>query len=336
MKGSLSIITIFDALTVLTTIGGLSTTRSVQPESREPTRPNSSANPVPSPYEKASYSVRPSDTDGQPAVNGDQPDCPGSGIGCEDELGESALDHPHFLYLPTSPSTEKTSGKLLVFLGGGAGSADAAGLYADFYPVAAAQGYHVIGLTYPGGINCHGDPECFGKYVLEDLTGNDVSDKSDVGDHKQDSIINRLIRVLEWASTNYPDDGWGRYLIGPEDEHTVDWTQVHLAGFSNGSSHVSLWGMLFPQIGRVALLAGPNDGKLEANGTWTPADFIQRLEGVTDTHYFGLVHKWNNSSDESDDILFEVTDNWRKFGMAGSIPRQRDLIPIRMTRSVRR
>lgn len=189
--------------------------------------------------------------------------------------------------------------------------------------MAAEQGYHVIGLTYPAAPanSCQDDLNCYGNAFREGVTGeeNPDSNKTTVGDHPQDSIVNRLVSVLKWARNNQnAGDGWEVYLT-PSDG--VDWTQVHLAGFSNGSSHASFMGTLpeFQSIRRVALFAGPNDGHGNSAEAWDPASYIQRIEGVTDTRYYGLVHRLNNAHgySDSDNVLFKVTKNWETFGMAG-------------------
>jgi hypothetical protein len=249
------------------------------------------------------YEIKPSDTDG-PNNDGSDP-CPGTGIGCDvpDDIdplqwGNLAPNGEHFLYLP---SDSKQEGKLLVFLCGGKGGA---GLCENIAPVAARQGYHVIGLTYPTGVGaCVNDNltreerlACFGDFMTETVTGDcphpdpAISigcQKSHISEHRQDSVVNRLLKVLEWAHANHSSDGWNRYFPSG----TIDWTQVHLAGHSNGSSHVSLMGTLdqFRGVRRVSLFAGPNDGEGVSELDWTPSDYIRRIDGVTDTRYYGLV-----------------------------------------------
>ena len=180
-------------------------------------------------------------------------------------------------------------------------------------PVAAQQGYHVIGLTYPTGFGACGDFSCFGDFMRENITGDEWSDESHISEHRQDSIVKRLIKVLEWAVATKPmGDGWAKYLTTGGD---VDWTQVNIAGFSNGSSHASRMGTLYLSIGRVALFAGPNDGDGNTAGTWDPASYIQRVVGITDTRYFGLVHWLNKAKTDTDEVVFKVTNNWVEFGM---------------------
>ncbi|MFL6333372.1 MAG: BPSS1187 family protein [Pyrinomonadaceae bacterium] len=305
--------------------------------------------PTPCPDGLACYEVAPGDTDDAPQdAEGNQPDCTdaetATGIGCEnlwtsEELGELAINSNHFLLLPLN---SKQEGKLLVFLGGGNG--DAAGPN-NVYPVAARQGYHVIALTYPAGkVNGCADEvgkenklACFGNMIGETITGEEGDlpggERTNVGDHPQDSIINRLIGVLKWADAKHPDHGWGRYLTGGGG---VDWSRVNLAGFSNGSTHASYMGTL-PQlrgVGRVALFAGPNDGVGNSEETWDPATYIRLIEGVTDTRYYGLVHEKNHADSDlaSDSVLYEVTKNWHRFGMERSPNRARfEFIPSQST-----
>src|SRR5215203_3521058 len=164
------------------------------------------------------YSVAPSDTDGTAGTD-DCDEIPNVAIGCDapepEGWGKHAINEEHLLYLP--PQRTNT-GKLLVFLNGDDGSAGRAN---GVPAVAAERGYHVIQLTYPtakanGCANeaKHQDAlDCFGNAFREAVTGeeNPDSDRTTIGDHPQDSIMNRLLRVLQWADANYPNDGWGKY-----------------------------------------------------------------------------------------------------------------------------
>ena len=260
------------------------------------------------------YTVLPSDTDG------DQDDCRRGGVGCEGVWGRYAPNEPHALSVPSS----KNTGKLLVFFTGSGGK-PAAELYHGLYNVATQQGYHVIGLTYftttdDGGVAlaCRKDMSCYGNFMQEVIDGTDcVEDKCselNISEHPQDSILRRLLYVLDWARATHPDDGWERYLRFVGDTETVNWEQIHLAGFSNGSGYAALMGIQHPEVKRVALFAGPNDGKGDSQD-WVSADYIKRVEGVTDRHYFGLVHALNRAQDDGTSTLYKVTKAWRTLGM---------------------
>jgi len=259
--------------------------------------------PTPIPTPSPNYTPKPSDTDG-----GKQ--CGEEGaIGCEEDWGDLANDSEHYLYLPTSPGK---NGKLLLFLCGGHGSASTC---ENVYPVAAGQGYHVIGLTYPTGLDgCGGNYSCFGNFIRENVDGGPWSDQSNLHEkHPQDSIVNRLIKVLQWANANHGSDGWDYLTAAGE----VDWTKVNLAGFSNGGTHVSLMGTMYASVARVALFAGPNDGRMLSDG-WKAASYIKKVEGITDTRYYGLVHRLNNSKTDTE-YEFKVANNWQIFGMEGPL-----------------
>jgi hypothetical protein len=296
----------------------------------QPVQATAAARPVTTidecPPDLICYSVKPSDTD-----NG-KPCSEDGAIGCDDEWGDLAINGDHFLYLPTTVP----EGKLLLFLCGGDGNA---GGCKNVYPVAAEQGYHVIGLTYPAGHtnDCGSDdlPQedrlaCFGNFMTETVTGvagpSPGGDMTNVSQHCQDSIVNRLVKVLDWARTNYHDDGWERYLTSTVDvdclhaADRVNWSRIHLAGFSNGAAHTSIIGTLtqFQSIGRFALFASPNDGDGNTED-WHTADYIQPIEGITDTRYYGLVHVLNKAPDADHPKTYQVTKAWEMFGMEGPL-----------------
>ena len=283
------------------------------------------------------YSVLPSNTDGSISPD-DCDDRPTLAIGCDAEppegWGRHANNHEHFFYLP--PQLTNT-GKLLIIFGGSEGNAE--GLSTVLGPVAAQRGYHVIGLTYPAAAAnpCANLPDleeslaCFGDALHEVVTGEERSpnpggEQSSVGEHCQDSIPNRLVKALDWAVANYPGDGWDRYLTSAvavaclHATDRVDWAKVHIGGHSNGSSHSSYMGTLsrFQAIGRVSLFSGPNDGDgPSTEEDWRPANYIDLVAGITDTRYYGLVHRLNKAPDYINDELYKVTKGWNRFGMEG-------------------
>jgi hypothetical protein len=87
-----------------------------------------------------------------------------------------------------------------------------------------------------------------------------------------------------------------------------------LASLTGARTRVS-WETQFQEIGRVALFSGPNDG--EGNSEhWRPSHYIQEIDGITNTRYYGLVHYLNNAKSylPSDNVLFKVTENWPSSG----------------------
>lgn len=254
--------------------------------------------------------IAPSETD-------DGLECDDEGaIGCP-EWGEAAPDGEHRFVWSLA---RRTSGRLFVLMPGGSGNAgDIQDRIAD---TAALRGYHVLVLTYParGPNGCRDDLACYADRINENLTGEDCGVACDDDDanmelHPQDSAIPRLVSALRWAAHEFPDDGWDRYLDGDE----VVWSLVSAGGQSNGSTHSSYLGLLHPEIGRVALLAGPNDGFGERESEWTPAGYVTLHAGITDDHYFGLTHDRNHGETPDADGLspgYQVILNYLAFGMA--------------------
>ena len=346
-KRTLTIGLMLAAMATLAAFGTFRETQPVRASAATPLLRLVEHSPTPCPPDLACYEVEPGDTDGTPKdVHGNQPDCPAhgiaSGIGCEnrwtsDELGELAINKNHFLLLPLN---SKQEGKLLVFLPGDNGNAAGP---KNVYPVAARQGYHVIALTYPAGQlgKCVTEDRkedklaCFENMLHETVTGEAGAvpggERTNVSEHPQDAIINRLISVLKWAATEHPDDGWDRYLTASGE---VDWSRVNLAGFSNGSSHAAYMGTLpeLRNVGRVSLFAGPNDGVGDSAEDWESATYVQLIDGVTDARYYGLVHQKQHAKSDSpaDYLLYQVANNWNKFGMERSRSRF-EFIPSQST-----
>jgi hypothetical protein len=84
---------------------------------------------------------------------------------------------------------------------------------------------------------------------------------------------------------------------------------VTVAAFSAGTSRASYLGLLYPDIPRVALIAGPDDG---TGGTtedeWMPTTNV-RLESHTDARYYGLIHKDNHLE------AYRTLKDWHTYGM---------------------
>jgi hypothetical protein len=261
--------------------------------------------------------------------------CSADDIGCERAWGLFAPNAVHVLYTPYFIDYFHHS-KLLVMLGGGnstpGGSSDKDKVYDQIYRVGASRGYHVIGLSYfdvnvnnditnkiPGmGKVCGDNLDCYGDYMREVIDATDcgsVCDPAHFGSlnfekHPQDTIENRLLRVLQWAARQYADDGWEAFLVGGKNP-SINWDLVTVAGFSNGSSYAAYLGVLHPNVNRVALLNGPNDG-YTISGIWEAAHYLKRQPGLGDTPYYALIHYLNH-----EDELYMQIGVYNALGMEG-------------------
>jgi hypothetical protein len=61
--------------------------------------------------------------------------------------------------------------------------------------------------------------------------------RTDISKHPQDSIEQRLIAALGWASAAHPGHGWQQF-IGNGSER-IRWPRVTMAGHSSGSSYAA-------------------------------------------------------------------------------------------------
>ena len=180
--------------------------------------------------------------------------------------------------------------KLLVFMPGSNGKPFS---WQRLGEEAARLGYHVIGLMYQNNVEvvnvCGGsanpgghslDPDCSGNLRLEILDGQDHSALTVVT--AANGIYNRLTKVLVYLSQQYPGEGWSRFL---EEDGTLKWSQIAVAGQSQGAAQAALIGRLH-HVDRVVMFSGPPDARVpEVVDSWV---FIGRTPAAK---YFALFHQ---------------------------------------------
>jgi hypothetical protein len=138
---------------------------------------------------------------------------------------------PHIVYLDTR---QTPNNKLFVFLPGTSGFPD---VYTRIVAKAASMGYHAIGLMYPNGSEIYvasganPDNTSFGRCRQEIFDGNDQSLAISV--NSDNCIQGRLVKLLEFLSTQYPDQNWEQFL----NNGTIHWNKCVLAGHSQGGGH---------------------------------------------------------------------------------------------------
>ncbi|HTL34244.1 MAG TPA: hypothetical protein VL326_14035 [Kofleriaceae bacterium] len=256
-----------------------------------------------------------------------------------------APNDAHFVGAPLSLKGHKS--KLLVFLPGKGGIPEHA--YMGDLPdgsnndnsgllnVAASQGYRVIGLGYFNG----GGPGSVsdGSFMREVVTGVDCNadiykacERLPYVHTRHDTIMFRLVKLLEYLRDNQPGWGWDDYLVvdlehgDPDEGHLApNWPLITVIGFSNGSSYAAWMGLNFP-ISRIALLNGPNDGKFDPAG-WIPAAYFFPPYRQIDEpwRFYGLVSTENHAvkgtvAEPVNELgFFEVSRSWDMLGMNGAV-----------------
>lgn len=186
---------------------------------------------------------------------------------------------PHFVINPNPAAT--LAARLFVFLPGTGG---VPAVYEDIVRRGAARGYHAIGLTYPNddavGVLCPGTgpSDCAGAVRREVVTGAETSALVTV--NAANSIDGRLLALLVYLNTNFPAEGWGRYLVNG----AVDWSLVTVSGHSQGAGHAGFIAKL-RDVNRVSMFSGPGD----PGAAWVD------LPNVTPSaRQFGFIHTADN------------------------------------------
>lgn len=194
-------------------------------------------------------------------------------------------------------------GRLFVML---PGTAAVPRTYQLIVQTGAPLGYHAIGLTYPNDeaveslCGASADPDCAGDLRREIVTGENSSALANVD--AANSIIGRLVALLRFLNTNFPNEGWGQFLVGDQ----PNWSLISVAGHSQGAGHAGFLAKLV-SLERVAMFSGPGDTGVQpgSSALWLS------LPNVTPaSRQYGFTHV-------SDPLitLSTATNNWRTIGL---------------------
>ncbi|MBN1543717.1 T9SS type A sorting domain-containing protein [candidate division KSB1 bacterium] len=209
-------------------------------------------------------------------------------------------NEPHYVYLDHSvPALDNL---LLFFPGTNATGWD----YRLFLKTAAQMGYHVIGLSYENlaSINlevCRNtrDTTCHGRARQEIWFGEDTHDVIQVS--YPNSVMNRLVNVLQELAVLQPFDGWQNFL---NQDRMVNWSKVVAAGHSQGAGHAAFASKNFA-LKRVIMIS------------WTDwmwpgrtAGWISKPGPTPDSSYYGFIHTGDAS------IYNGVPTTWNELGMS--------------------
>jgi hypothetical protein len=216
-------------------------------------------------------------------------------------------DPANFTINPDPAATPR--GKLFVML---PGTGAIPRNYRTVVRTGAARGYHGIGLTYINatavGELCalsSTDADCAGSARREIITGENLSTLIAV--NTDNSVVNRLTRLLDYMNRTYPNEGWGQFLRNG----AVDWSLVTVAGHSQGAGHAAYMAKLFV-LDRAVMFSGPAD----VPPAGLPAARWFSLPNLTPiTRQYGFTH--------IDDELVPyslVRANWTATGFGSAAP----------------
>jgi len=206
----------------------------------------------------------------------------------------------HFAINPTSASMRN---RLFVMLPGTTGVPR---FYRLIVRAGAARGFHSMGLTYPNdeavGTICAFSPraDCAGEVRREIITGIDTSPLVSIS--QSNSITGRLVALLTYMHSNYPNEGWGQYLVGG----APNWSAIPVAGHSQGSGHAAFMGKLHV-LDRIAMFSGPSD---TGNANGLPAQWTSLPNATPAARQYGFTH-------QRDELvpLAAIELNWSQIGL---------------------
>lgn len=208
-------------------------------------------------------------------------------------------EEPHFAYIDQRVSPK---GTLLVFLGG---THSFPRQFQLFPRTASGLGYHVVNINYLNDISsrvCEDetDMKCFANYHEEVIFGNDESDavKIDSGN----SIVNRIIKLLQYLNAGHPSDGWAQYYA----TNGLLFSKVVFAGHSQGGGHAAYIASKV-SVARVVLFCSPNDYSVKYQRV---ADWCNGELATTTDRFFGLNHKRDEIVSPSEQYAV-----WKALGM---------------------
>jgi len=178
--------------------------------------------------------------------------------------------------------------ELFVFLPGSGGIP----LGYDSICIAAANlGYHSIGLMYPNepavGVLCQNkaDSLCFEKVRREIIDGTDRSNLLDV--NRDNSIENRLIKLLQYLQNQHPEQNWSQYLNG----NAIRWDKIAISGHSQGGGHAGIIAQN-QKVARVVFFAAPKDYNSVYNRI---AAWVYKPNVTRAIYFFGISHSEDNT-----------------------------------------
>jgi hypothetical protein len=196
---------------------------------------------------------------------------------------DSAINVELVPHIAINPAPSVTARNILFVMLPGTGATP--NTYREVVRTGAPLGFHTIGLSYPNDNAVNGlcgqsnDPDCAGNVREEVLFGTDTSPLVNV--NRANSIVNRLVALLRYLNSNFPNEGWGQYLNGSD----PDWSQIRVGGHSQGSGHAAFLGKRV-LLDRAVMFSGPGD--LGPNGG---AARWLTLPAVTPAgRYYGFTH----------------------------------------------
>ena len=205
---------------------------------------------------------------------------------------------PHLIF--RNPYVQQNA-NLLIFLAGSNGIPARQTLVPR---LAAQMGFLAINLRYPNSWTIGGlcrqstDPSCHERirlHITEGLLSRELP-----GVFAHDSIVNRLIKLLELLARRQPDVAWAHFLS----PGGVRWEDVVLVGHSQGGGHVAMLGKNH-RVKHVVMLGAPVDEDPRGGA----ARWLEAPGETPPSCYYGFTHA-------ADPGFERISQAWKSIGLA--------------------
>ena len=151
---------------------------------------------------------------------------------------------------------------------------------------ASDMGFHAVSLQYVNDIsvlftcNKFRNLDCYEDMRKEILFGDNTSPHVNV--NWPNSAENRLIKLLQYLSNQYPLEGWEQYLT---DTGAPDWSKILLGGHSQGGGHAAILGKYYDVAGVITFASMDYNFNRSSAAAWVSQ------ESSTDiTKFFAAAH----------------------------------------------
>jgi hypothetical protein len=202
------------------------------------------------------------------------------------------FDQAHFVLLDagTRPDAD-----LLVFLPGTGGVPPGP---LPFLKQAADAGYRVVSLAYNDtpsvAVYCPRKPDlsCSERFRRMRIYGDGIGLDPAIDNTTAESIVNRLVKLLQYLDRQQPDQQWSRYLKNGE----LSWSRIAWSGQSQGAGMAALIAKEHV-VARVILFSSPWDFVVSRGGVRSLAPWISAPSQTPPERWFGGYHARENTAD---------------------------------------
>jgi pimeloyl-ACP methyl ester carboxylesterase len=209
----------------------------------------------------------------------------------ETDPGIQRFDSPNYTLFSTQA---KPNGQLLLFMPGTGGEPPGP---KAFLTAAADVGYRVISLEYNDDISVavfcprRPSPACSEAFRRMRIYGNRKFGDASVDNIPAESIVNRLVKLLQYLDRKHPGSGWGSYI----ENGLPNWRRIVVCGQSQGAGMAAFIAKEH-EVARVILFSSPWDF-VQRDGRRELAPWLSLPSKTPPERWFGGYHARENMAD---------------------------------------